>query len=82
MEAEVACLERRERLEVEEEDLAIEETQGLVRSRIEWPRHPLLLDSRIAHVLCIVRKTFEHVIFECRNPQTTCYIGIVCTSAS
>ena len=35
MEAEVACLERRERLEVEEEDLAIEETQGLVRSRIE-----------------------------------------------
>ena len=62
--------------------MAVEEMQCLDRRRIERPRHPMLLDSRIAKELGMVRKAFEHVDFACRNSRTTDHIGIVSSSAS
>jgi hypothetical protein len=56
----------RVRHELEEEGMAVENVQGLDRSRIEWPSQPLLLDSRIAQVMGMVRKAFELEIFACK----------------
>lgn len=80
MEAEVAWRVRRERHEVLEEGMAVEETQGLEQSRIEWPSQPLLFDSRTTQFMCVVRKAFELEIFAFRISQGN--IGILCNTAS